>query len=67
MQKFLHKVKEKTVNIYLKLLNTLIKPVVLCAYECLGNHSRKNTYKKVKKVLISICTQILGETKIKTK
>ena len=60
IQKMLHKSKEKTIHTYLKLTNSLVKPVVLYACECWGNSLKKDYFSnKVEKFRMSMYKQIL--------
>ena len=44
IQKMLHKSKEKTIDVYLKLIDSLAKPVILYACECWGDSLKKDCF-----------------------
>jgi len=55
----LNKSKSKTVKTYLKLVDTIVKPVALYSCEAWGDYKNKNNLKtKIEKLQISICKQI---------
>ena len=60
LQLFLYKSEGKTVNTYLNLTGTTIKPVVLYACESWEDPEDQNNLRKIEKVHPSLCTQILG-------
>ena len=60
----LHKSKEKTIDVYLKLINSLVKPIILYACECCGDSLKKDYFaNKFEKFYVSIYKQILGVKK----
>ena len=57
----LSKSKEKTIGTYLKLVDSLVKPVILYAYECWSNSMKKEIFaKKIEQFHMTMCKQILG-------
>ena len=60
LQQFLYKFEGKTVNTYLNLLDTTIKPVVLYAYESCGDLKDQNNLSKIEKFHLSLSKQTLG-------
>ena len=57
------KSKGKTVNTYLKLINSIIKPIIIMLYacECWGNSLKKGLFNdEIEKLHLSICNQVLG-------
>ena len=61
IQKTLSNSKEKTVQTYLKLFESLIKPILLYASESWGDITTSKLYEnKLEKLHLSICKQILG-------
>ena len=65
LQKMLSKSKEKTFGTYLKLVDSLVKPFILYAYECWGDSMKKEIFaNKIEQFHISMCKQILGVKKI---
>ena len=57
----LPKSKEKTIDIYLILIDSLIKPVILYACDCWGDSLKKDCFtNKIEKFYVSICKQLLG-------
>ena len=59
LQRFLYKSEGKTVNTYLNLTDTTIKPVVLYACESCGDPKGQNNSTKIEKFHLSLCKQIL--------
>ena len=60
----LHKSKEKTIDVYLKLIDSLVKPIILYACECWGDSLKKDCFaNKIEKFYVSIYKQILGVKK----
>ena len=58
------KSKEKTVHTYTKLIDSLIKPVLLYACEVWGDLPSKKLYEnKVERFHLSMCKQVLGINK----
>ena len=63
-QKLLQKSNEKTINVYIKLFETVVKPIALYACESWGDHYKKNrNFQKIEKLQTSIFKQILGVPK----
>ena len=61
IQKMLSKSKEKTVSTYFKLIDSLVKPVILYACECWGDSLKKDVFaNKIEQFHMSMCKQILG-------
>ena len=61
IQKILHKSKEKTVDTYLKLIDSLIKPIILYACESWGDSLKKEFFaNKIEKFHVSMYKQVLG-------
>ena len=60
LQQFLCKFEGKTVNTYLNLLDTIIKPVVLYAYESCGDLKDQNNLSKIEKFYLSLSKQTVG-------
>ena len=57
----LHKSKEKTVGTYLKLIDSLVKPIILYACECWGDSLKRDYFaNKIEKFHVSMYKQILG-------
>ena len=55
----LHKLKEKTIDFCLKLIDFLVKLIILCACECWGDSLKRDFFaKKIKKFYVSIYKQI---------
>ena len=64
VQKMLNKSKLKTVKTYMKLVDTIVKPVALYSCEAWGDYKNKNNLKmKIEKLQVSICKQVLGVNK----
>ena len=64
IQRSLLKSKEKTVNTYLKLFDTIVKPILLYGCETWGDISTKKLFEsKVEKLHLSVCKQVLGVNK----
>ena len=64
IQKMLHKSKEKTIDVYLKLIESLVKPIILCACESWGDSLKKECFtNKNEKFYVSIYKQLLGVKK----
>lgn len=64
IQKSLMKSKEKTVHTYTKLIDSVIKPVLLYACEVWGDLPSKKLYEnKVERFHLSMCKQVLGINK----
>ena len=62
--KNLQKSKNKSTSTYLKLIDSLIKPIILYACECWGGDESKDLLKtKIEKFHLSMCKQILGINK----
>ena len=60
----LHKSKEKTIEVYLKLIDSLVKAIILYACECWGDSLKKDCFaNKIEKFYVSIYKQILGVKK----
>ena len=60
----LRKSKEKTIGTYLKLVDSLVKPVILYACECWGDSIKKEIFtNKIEQFHMSMCKQILGVKK----
>ena len=56
----LHKSKEKTIDVYLKLINSLVKSIILNACECWGDSLKKGCIpNKIEKFYVSVYKQIL--------
>ena len=60
LQQFLYKSEGKTINTYLNLTGTTIRPVVLYTCESWGDFKDRNNIRKIEKFHPSLCTQILG-------
>ena len=60
LQRFLYKTEGKSVNTYLNLTDTTIKPVVLYACESWEDLKDQNNLSKIEKSHLSLCKQILG-------
>ena len=57
----LSKSKEKAIGTYHKLVDSLVKPVILYACECWGDSIKKEIFaNKIEQFDISMCKQILG-------
>ena len=53
--------KEKTIDVYLKLIDFLVKPIILYACECWGDSLKKDCFaNKIEKFYVSIYKQLLG-------
>jgi len=64
IQKSLINSKEKTVKTYIKLIDSLVKPIMLYACETWGDITTKKLLEsKVEKFHLSMCKQILGVKK----
>ena len=64
IQRSLQKSKAKTVKTYLKLIDTLIKPIILYACEAWGDIRTKKLFEnKTEKFHLSMCKQVLGVNK----
>ena len=60
----LHKLKEKTIDVYLKLIGSLLRPIILYACECWGDSLKKDCFaNKIEKLYVSIYKQLLGVKK----
>ena len=60
----LSKSKEKIIGTYLKLVDSLVKPVILYACECWGDSMKKEIFgNKIEQFHMSMCKQILGVKK----
>ena len=63
----LRKSKEKAIGTYLKLVDSLVKPVILHACDCWGDSMKKEILaSKFEQFLMSICKQILGVKNLPT-
>ena len=60
LQRFLYKSEGKTVDTYLNVIDTTIKPVELHACESWGDPKYQNNLSKIEKFHLSLCKQILG-------
>ena len=60
LQRFLCKSERKTVNTYLNLIDTTIKPVVLYVCKSWGDPKDQNNLSKIEKFNLSLCKQIPG-------
>ena len=61
IQKMLNKSKEKTIATYLKLIDSLVKPIILYACECWGDSQKKDIFaNKIEQFHMSMCKQIIG-------
>ena len=58
LQRFLYKSEGKTVNTYLNLIDTTIKPVVFGVCKSWGNHKDQNNLSNIEKFHLSFCKQI---------
>ena len=57
----LSKSKEKAIRRYLKLVDFLVKPVILYAYECWGDSMKKEIFtNEIEQFRMSMCKQIQG-------
>ena len=64
VQKMLHKSKEETIGVYLKLIDSLVKPIILYACECWVDSLKKDCFtNKIEKFYVSIYKQVLGVKK----
>ena len=60
----LNKSKEKTIDTYLKLIDSLVKPIILYACECWGDSLKKENFSnKIENFHLSMCKQVLGVCK----
>ena len=63
-KKMLRKSKEKRIDVYLKLIDSLVKPVISYACECWGDFLKKDCFaNNIEKFYVSIYKQILGVKK----
>ena len=61
IQKMLFKSKGKTVNSYIKLIDSIIKPITLYACESWGDSLKKGFFNdEIEKFHLSMCRQVLG-------
>ena len=60
LQRFLYKSEGKTVNTYLNLIDTTIKPVVFGVCKSWGDHKDQNNLSNIEKFHLPFCKQILG-------
>ena len=60
LQRFLCKSERKTVNTYLNLIDTTIKPDVLYVCKGWGDPKDQNNWSKIEKFNLSLCKQIPG-------
>ena len=64
IQKMLQKSKEKGVDTYLKLFDSIVKPIITYACECWGDSLKKDVFaNKIESFHTRICKQILGVSK----
>ena len=64
IQKMIAKSKEKTISAYLKLIDSIIKPIILYASESWGDALKNDVFvNKLEKFHLSMCKQILGVNK----
>ena len=64
IQKMLNKSKEKTIGTYLKLIDSLVKPIILYACESWGDSLKKGVFSnKIEQFHISMCKQVMGVCK----
>ena len=64
MHKMLHKSKEKPIDVYLKLIDYLVRPIVLYACESWGHSLKKEFFaNKIGMFYVSIYKQLLGVKK----
>ena len=62
--KMLHKWNEKTIDVYLNLIDSLVKPIILYVCECWGYSLKKDCFaNKIENFFVSIYKQILGVKK----
>ena len=60
----LHKSKEKTIGVFLKHIDSLVKPIILYACECWGDSLKKDRFaNKIEKIYVSIYKKLLGVKK----
>ena len=61
IQKYLHRSKEKSIHTYTKLIDSLIKPILLYSCEAWGDTTLKKPFEsKTEKLHLSMCKQVLG-------
>ena len=60
----LHKSKQKTIDVCLRLTDSLVKPVILYAFDCWGDSLKKDCFgNEIEKFYVSIYKKLLGVKK----
>ena len=60
----LHRSKEKTIDVYLKLIDSVVKPIILHSCECWGDSLKKDCFTiKIERFYVSTYKQLLGVKK----